>query len=78
MDDSTVLVLADPAAPELAMLEALPDTTSIAVGRTPEAFEHTAPRADVILNAEADAKAPGAGLADGAAGALGALAVGRS
>jgi len=56
MDDSTVLVLAHPAAPELAMLDALPDTTTIAVGITPEAFERTAARADVILNCEADAK----------------------
>jgi phosphoglycerate dehydrogenase-like enzyme len=56
MDDSTVLVLADPAAPELAMLEDLPDTTTIAVGLTPEAFERAAPRADVILNGQADAK----------------------
>lgn len=55
MEAITLLVLADPAAPELAMLGALPDTTSIAVGVTPEAFERTAPRADVILN-EADAR----------------------
>jgi phosphoglycerate dehydrogenase-like enzyme len=54
MDAITLLVLADPATPELAMLEALPDTTTIAVGSTPEAFERTAARADVILN-EADA-----------------------
>ena len=38
------------------MLAALPDTTSIAVGRTPEAFERAAPRADVILIGEADTK----------------------
>jgi phosphoglycerate dehydrogenase-like enzyme len=56
MDDITVLVLADPAAPELAMLAALPDTATIAVGLTPEAFERTAPRADVILKCEADAQ----------------------
>jgi phosphoglycerate dehydrogenase-like enzyme len=55
MDDITVLVLADPAAPELALLEALPQTTSIAVGLKVEAFERAAPRADVILNSEADA-----------------------
>jgi len=55
MEAITLLVLADPAAPELAMLGALPDTTSIAVGVTAEAFERTAPRADVILN-EADAR----------------------
>ena len=56
MDDITVLVLADPATPELAMLAALPDTATIAVGITPEAFERTAPHADVILNCEAGAK----------------------
>lgn len=38
------------------MLAALPDTTSIAVGTTPEAFERAAPRADVILKGEADAQ----------------------
>jgi phosphoglycerate dehydrogenase-like enzyme len=54
MDAITLLVLADPGARELAMLAALPDTTTIAVGLTPEAFERTAPRADIILNAEAD------------------------
>ena len=32
------------------MLAALPDTTNIAVGLTPEAFERTAPQADIILN----------------------------
>ena len=53
MDAITLLVLADPGTPELAMLAALPDTTSIAVGNTPEAFERTAPRADIILNGEA-------------------------
>jgi len=56
MDAITLLVLADPGTPELAMLAALPDTTSIAVGNTPEAFERTAPRADIILNGEAAAQ----------------------
>ncbi|HVP48219.1 MAG TPA: D-2-hydroxyacid dehydrogenase [Bryobacteraceae bacterium] len=56
MDDSTVLVLADPATPELALLEALPDTTTIAVGMTPEAFARTAPQADVILIGNGDAQ----------------------
>jgi len=50
MDDITVLVLADPAEPQLAMLAELPDTTKIAVGITPEAFDGTARRAEVILN----------------------------
>jgi phosphoglycerate dehydrogenase-like enzyme len=50
MDDSTVLVLADPTDPLLAMLEALPDKTHIAVGDRMEAFALAAPAADVILN----------------------------
>jgi phosphoglycerate dehydrogenase-like enzyme len=48
--DSTVLVLSDPTERELAMLDALPDTTTIAVGKTPQAFERAAPDADVVLN----------------------------
>ncbi|HKW98322.1 MAG TPA: D-2-hydroxyacid dehydrogenase [Bryobacteraceae bacterium] len=54
MDDITVLVLAHPAEPMLAMLERLPERTSIAVGETPEAFANTAARADVILYSSAD------------------------
>jgi phosphoglycerate dehydrogenase-like enzyme len=54
MDAITLLVLADPGTRELAMLTALPETTTIAVGLTPEAFERAAPRADIILNAGAD------------------------
>ena len=50
MDDSTLLVLADPADPLLAMLSALPDATSIAVGDRIEAFMGIAPGADIILN----------------------------
>jgi len=53
MDDITVLVLADPASPELAMLEALPDTITIAAGSMTEAFERVAARADVILYGDA-------------------------
>lgn len=56
MDAITLLVLADPAASELALLEALPDSTTIAVGMTPEAFTRTASRADIILNSEGDAQ----------------------
>ena len=56
MDTITLLVLADPAAPELALLAALPGTTTIAAGLTPEAFERTAPQADVILYGEGDAQ----------------------
>ncbi len=50
MDDITVLVLADPTERELAMLEALPDHTTIVAGNRLEAFEHRAPDADVILS----------------------------
>jgi phosphoglycerate dehydrogenase-like enzyme len=50
MDNSTVLVLSDPADPILAMLEALPDETRIAVGNSPEAFAEASPEADVIFN----------------------------
>jgi len=50
MDDITVLVLADPSEPQLAMLECLPQNTSIAVGNSPEAFERLAPDATAIFN----------------------------
>jgi len=50
MDDSTVLVLADPTDPLLAMLKALPENTRIAVGDRVEAFAQAASEADVILN----------------------------
>ncbi len=50
MGDLTVLVLANPAERQLAMLEQLPAETSIAVGERAEAFERAAPDADVILN----------------------------
>jgi phosphoglycerate dehydrogenase-like enzyme len=50
MDNNTVLVLANPADPQLAMLEELPRDTSIAVGNSAEAFRRTAPDATVILN----------------------------
>ncbi|HWB85587.1 MAG TPA: D-2-hydroxyacid dehydrogenase [Bryobacteraceae bacterium] len=50
MDNNTVLVLADPAEPTLAMLEALPAETTIAVGDGVEAFERTAPDATVIFS----------------------------
>ena len=50
MDDNTVLVLADPTDPLLAMLDALPENTRIAVGDRVEAFAQAAPEADVILN----------------------------
>jgi len=50
MDNTTVLVLADPTERELAMLEELPPETGIAVGNSPAAFEGTAAGASVIFN----------------------------
>jgi phosphoglycerate dehydrogenase-like enzyme len=50
MDDNTVLVLADPADPQLAMLADLPEKTGIAVGNSTEAFQRAAPDASVIFN----------------------------
>jgi phosphoglycerate dehydrogenase-like enzyme len=50
MDNTTVLVLANPTEPQLTMLEQLPETTSLAVGNNLEAFENTARTADVIFN----------------------------
>src|SRR5437764_11117509 len=50
MDNHTVLVLANPTEPQLAMLENLPPETHLAVGNTVEAFERMAPTADVIFN----------------------------
>src|SRR5580692_5311504 len=50
MDDNTVLVLADPTEPQLAMLSELPEKAGIAVGNSLEAFERAAPDADVIFN----------------------------
>jgi phosphoglycerate dehydrogenase-like enzyme len=46
----TLLVLSHPADRTLAMLESLPEATTIAVGETAEAFASSAPDADVILN----------------------------
>ncbi|PYT30555.1 MAG: hydroxyacid dehydrogenase [Acidobacteria bacterium] len=50
MDDITVMVLAHPAEPQLAMLEALPADTNVTAGDKPAAFSRAAPAADVILN----------------------------
>ena len=50
MDNITVLVLADPTEPRLAMLEELPAETGIAVGNSAEAFVRAAPDATVIFN----------------------------
>lgn len=49
MDHETVLVLADPAEPQLRQLAELPPETSIAAGKTPEAFERAAADATVIF-----------------------------
>jgi phosphoglycerate dehydrogenase-like enzyme len=49
MNPITVLALADPTEPQLAMLEQLPGTTSVAVGNRVEAFERAAPEAQVLL-----------------------------
>ena len=49
MDNETILVLADPAEPTLRKLAELPEETSIAVGKTAEAFERAAPDATVIF-----------------------------
>jgi phosphoglycerate dehydrogenase-like enzyme len=50
MQSQSVLVLANPTEPQLAMLAALPDETSITVGDSVEAFVRAAPGASVILN----------------------------
>src|SRR6266849_4205699 len=50
MDDNTVLVLADPTEPQLAMLEALPGETTIVAGNRAEAFARMAPQANVIFS----------------------------
>ncbi len=50
MSNHTVLVLADPTEPQLAMLEQLPPETGIAVGNNLEAFQTAARDADVIFN----------------------------
>ena len=50
MDNNTVVVLANPTEPQLAMLEQLPPETGISVGNTIEAFERAAPFANVIYN----------------------------
>ena len=50
MDDITLLVLANPADRHLAMLEALPEETHIAVGESAAAFERAAAEAQAIFN----------------------------
>jgi phosphoglycerate dehydrogenase-like enzyme len=50
MDDHTLIVIADPSEPELALLEELPPKTILAVGNKAEALENAAPQATAILN----------------------------
>jgi phosphoglycerate dehydrogenase-like enzyme len=50
MERHTVLVLADPAEPQLAMLDELPEETGIAAGNCAEAFARVAEEATVLLN----------------------------
>jgi len=50
MDPVTVLVLANPAEPQLAMLDDLRGAAAIAIGDTPAACENIALHAEVILN----------------------------
>jgi phosphoglycerate dehydrogenase-like enzyme len=50
MDNITLVVLANPNEPQLAMLEALPPATGIAVGNNVEAFERVAAHASAIFN----------------------------
>jgi len=45
-----LLVITPPNARHLSLLEKLPDSTTITVGRHPDAFVAAAPEADVILN----------------------------
>lgn len=50
MRNHTLLVIADPADPHLALLEELPRGTTVAIGEEVEAFRRAAPEATVILN----------------------------
>ena len=50
MDPVTVLVLANPAEPQLALLDQLHEAATIAIGDTLAASENVAARAEVILN----------------------------
>jgi phosphoglycerate dehydrogenase-like enzyme len=49
MDNITLLVLANPTDRQLAMLEKLPNSTSIVVGNSVEAFQKAAPEAEAIF-----------------------------
>ncbi len=56
MDPLTLLVLAEPADPQLALLQELAGQVTISIGDTAETFESTAPQADVVLNWVSDTK----------------------
>ena len=55
MDPVTILVLADPAEPEMALLDALRSTATVAIGGTAAACLRVAPSAAVIFNWLGDA-----------------------
>src|SRR5579864_1740799 len=50
MDPVTLLVLGNPAEPQLAMLDALRGAAAITIGNTPATCENAARHADVVLN----------------------------
>src|SRR5258708_36656915 len=50
MENLNLIVISPPNARYLSLLEKLPPTTRITVGRTPEAFETAAVDADVVMN----------------------------
>jgi phosphoglycerate dehydrogenase-like enzyme len=50
MKPMTLLVVGNPAAPHLKLLDRLPDDTHVVVGKEPEIFEKSAAKADVLLN----------------------------
>lgn len=50
MEATSLLVLADPAEPQLAMLNGLPDAGPIAIGHSVAACENAAPHAEIVLN----------------------------
>ena len=50
MNGHSILVIADPATPQLAMLKELPEGASVTVGESPEDFERAVAEADVIFS----------------------------
>ena len=55
MDPITVLVISNPAASHLRLLDRLPQPVNVVAGDTPELLEKVAPQADVILTGFGDA-----------------------